>query len=67
MHFSVTCNTEQKACENTDFIFGIHLIKIIAFCLFEGNCRNYVSFLWGYYKSFTRLLELWKLWDKPAM
>lgn len=26
-----------------------------------------MSFLWGYYKSFTRLLELWKLWDKPVM
>lgn len=33
MRFSVTCNTRQNACENTDLTFGIHL-KIINFaCL----------------------------------
>lgn len=67
MHFSVTCNTKQNTCENTDLIFGIHLIKNAAFCLFKKNFKIYVSFLWGYYIQFTRWLELRKLWDKPVM
>lgn len=44
MHFSVTCNTKQNNYDNTGLIFGIPLIKIIAFCLFKKKMQNVYEF-----------------------